>query len=429
MSDKKVETFRLTDLGMYADTIEELKTENPKYDLSVKDRVSAGLTDVRIYEYEYPADEVDLSVKADGSGAAGDTSGSETPETPEDSPAPSPSGEKQVIVTAGGLPVGHIRKAATSKILSLQESGKIAKMTLDIHGGRYRILHQSYSESETDQEDFYEETGNIPVTALLTVTLKEERKVDSSEGSSADSFITTSYDLVEADTDYRKRGFVPLLMALIGAAAYLAFMIPYWVTNRQAVTALYPVIGPDVQNTGLFIHFGLFAAGLLLTILSMGMKNAFLPAAASLLFAGSVLLMPSYVKFAAVPSLLALMGSLRKKKGLGFIRFLMGVLTLGCIGLCIWQLFGMQVPEQITTVQQTYGEMTSAGGSLDPAAGMSDDDMYVDDLSYDEADDDLSDEDAEFSEDGIYPEDDGMVIYDANSGTMVGNMEDEEDEG
>ena len=73
--------------------------------------------------------------------------------------------------------------------------------------------------------------------------------------------------------------------------------------------------------------------------------------------------------------------------------------------------------------------MTSAGGSLDPAAGMSDDDMYMDDLSYDEADDDLSDEDAEFSEDGIYPEDDGMVIYDANSGTMVGNMEDEEDEG
>ncbi|MCR5160838.1 MAG: hypothetical protein K6C06_03615 [Lachnospiraceae bacterium] len=429
MSERKVETFRLTDLGLYTDTFEELKTENPKYDLSVRDRVSAGLTDVRIYEYEYPADEVALSVKTDGSGK--DTG--EPAAASEEGGEPSPSGETdetQIIVTAGGLPVGAIRKAGTAKIRALQEAGKISGMSLDIHGGRYKILHQSYSESESDQEDFYEETGEIPVTALLTAALKEEKPEGASfSDDSAESFITTSYDLVETETDYRKRGFAPLLLALIAAAAYLAFMIPYWMTNRQAVTPLYPVIGPDVQNTGLYIHFGLFAAGLLLTVISMGMKNAFVPAAASLLFAGSVLLMPSYVKFAAVPSLLALIGSLRKEKRMGFIRFLMGVLTLGCIGLCVWQLFGKEVPSQITSVQQTYGEMTSGGAGFDPASDMDGDEMYADDVEYDEADGELSGDDAEVSEDDAYPEDDGMIIYDANSGTMVGSVSDEEDEG
>jgi hypothetical protein len=421
MSEKRTETFRLTDLSLFADTFEELKAENPKYDLSVKDRVSAGLTDVRIYEYVYEAGEAELSVQAEASEAD-----SSSPETS--------SAGTQVTVTAGGLPVGRIRKAGTAKILSLRDEGKISGMHLDIHGGRYRILHQSYSEADTEQDDFYEETGEIPVTALLTVTLKEEGLLgaalpeDSSESGSADSFITTSYDLVENETDYRKRGFAPLLLALIVSAAYLAFMIPYWLTNRQAVTALYPVIGPDVQNTGLFIHFGLFAAGVLFTAISMGTKNALMPALSSLLFAGSVFLMPSYVKYAAVPALLALIGSLRKKKGFGFIRFLLGLITLGCIGLCVWQLLGKTVPAQITSVQHSYGELTSGPAGFDPAADIYGEDEYTDDFSYDEADDEFTGDDDEFSDDGefsdgdVYPEDGDMVIYVANSGTMTGSV-------
>lgn len=440
MSEKKVETFRLTDLGLYTDTLEELKTENPKYDLSVKDRVSAGLTDARIYEYEYPAEEAALTFTS-GAAAEGEASPeTAAPEGPADESEPSPSTETQVTVTAGGLPVGHIRKAATAKLLSLHEAGKIDQVRLDIHGGRYRILHQAYSESDQDTEDFYEETGEIPVTALLTVTLKEEQPEGaaftdaSSNGSEADSFITTSYDLVETETDYRKQGFVPLLLALIAGAAYLAFMIPYWITNRQALTALYPIIGPDVQNTGLFIHFGLFAAGLLLAAVSMGLKNALIPAAASLLLSLSVLLMPSYVKFAAVPSLLALIGSLRKKKGFGFLRFLMGLLTLASIGLCIWQMFGQEVPAQVSSVQRSYGEMTAPPAGFDPSSDISGDDMYTDDFAYDEAGEDFAGDnaqfdDGEFAEDDVYSEDEDMVIFDANTGTMIGTMPDEEDAG
>ena len=122
-SEIKSFTAKATGMQYYMDNIHKLATENPDYDLSKKEIIENGLTDEKIWKYEYYCTKAELIPD---------------PENPYDKNA--------IKVVVDGLQVGHIKANSCVKILNKMKAGKIRGIDCEIGGGPYKIVYEDYDD-------------------------------------------------------------------------------------------------------------------------------------------------------------------------------------------------------------------------------------------------------------------------------------------
>ena len=146
---KKIENHRVAGTSFRLDSIKDLMFENPAYDFSKKELIDDGRTDERIYEFAVYEDSAVLEPE---------------PDNPED--------PKAIKVLTSGVHIGYIKAGSCAHIHKLLREERIEKATIEIKGGKYKILLEDYDDY-TDKSSYSLERDSIPFSAVLTLTLKQ----------------------------------------------------------------------------------------------------------------------------------------------------------------------------------------------------------------------------------------------------------------
>lgn len=124
-SPAKVKSFTAKATGMdyYMDNIQKLASENPDFDLTKKEIIDNGLTDEKIWKYDFFCSKAELVPE---------------PENPYD--------QNAIKVVVDGLQVGYIKAGSCVKILNKMNAGKIRSIACEIGGGPYKIVYENYDD-------------------------------------------------------------------------------------------------------------------------------------------------------------------------------------------------------------------------------------------------------------------------------------------
>ena len=305
---KKEETFAIAGIARFASNLEKLAEHNPDYDLTKTELTEKGLVGQRIYEQNYPCEDVTLQLCT-------------WPEENETEEVPG--------VFVSGEQVGYIRKASCDHVRKLLDSGQIKELSLAMHGGPYRIL------LESDSEEPQLEDGDAGMFALLTLGYEEKDPEAASENGNGDSpsyqYISTSYDTITLDNT-KKRGRSLLGIALLLCGFYAGFFIPYWLLIRRGMLSPLPVLGGDIANELLNPHMALMLGGLVMAAIGMLVRISLFPMLAALLLIGSCYTVPGYTLFMILPALFCCFAALRRHSK-GFMTFLKILAFLAVCGV------------------------------------------------------------------------------------------------
>lgn len=146
----KAERFHVAGVNHYLDNIFSLSSDNPLYDSSKSELVEENFTNERIYEFEFNPKKCTLI------------------------PEPDNDFDKNAIrVEADGIQIGYIKKGSTARVRKLMASDNLVSISVDIGGGKYKIVE----EYEDDEKQVYEmsrgESGYWAVVEIHTKVLKE----------------------------------------------------------------------------------------------------------------------------------------------------------------------------------------------------------------------------------------------------------------
>lgn len=144
-----VKTYHVAGTTFYEDAILSLASENSDYEMSKRDLIDAGMTDEKIWEYEFDPSNVKLVPE---------------PENPHDPNA--------VKVIVDGEHVGYIKKGSCKHILKLIAEDRILKIDCEIGGGNYKIVSEEYDD-EKDKEVYTLERDKTNFFVTLTIREKE----------------------------------------------------------------------------------------------------------------------------------------------------------------------------------------------------------------------------------------------------------------
>ena len=318
---EKTEILQIADISAFTDHLPRLAGHNPDYDLTKRELMQKGLVGQRIYETVFPSDDVTLVPGSYPRAVAEDAES--TPASPEAETEASAEPDC-LLVQISGEPVGYIRKSDYPHVKELLENSRIVSMSVELHGGPYRMLF----------EDETLEDGSAGYYGLLTVHLREdepEKPVSSETGTM--HYISTSYDTVLLEKRGR-RGNGALVLALLLGAFYLGFSIPYWIMIRKGLITAAPFLGGDIPDSLLNPHMALVAGAVVLTFIALLMKNSIVPMLAALAFTASAWTLPGYALFTALSAILCMAAALRKnaKPLFTFIKVLVLFAVLGGIG-------------------------------------------------------------------------------------------------
>lgn len=138
------ETHKVAGVSFQQDTILKLAQPNEDYAKTKKELLAEGLTDQRIYEYEFYPSKVELVPE---------------PDNPHD--------PKAVKVVVDGLHIGYIKAGSCAHIHKLLRESRIDRITCQLGGGKSKMLTQDEDDGryvlETDKGEFW---------ARLTITTK-----------------------------------------------------------------------------------------------------------------------------------------------------------------------------------------------------------------------------------------------------------------
>ena len=144
-----VRTYHVAGTTFHEDAILSLSSENPDYEMSKRDLIDAGMTDEKIWEYEFDPSNVELIPE---------------PENPHDPNA--------VKVIVDGEHVGYIKKGSCKHILKLIAEDRIFRIDCEIGGGNYKIVSEEYDD-EKDKEVYTLERDKTNYFVTLTIREKE----------------------------------------------------------------------------------------------------------------------------------------------------------------------------------------------------------------------------------------------------------------
>lgn len=145
---KKTETHRLAGENYYLDAIRDLMVENSVYSWSKKELIDDGYVDERIYEFDVYSGVAVLEPE---------------PDNPHD--------PRAIKVLTDGIHIGYIKAGSCAHIHKLLREGSIETARVEIKGGKYKILNEEYDDY-TDKTTYTLERGSIPLSAVVTLTLK-----------------------------------------------------------------------------------------------------------------------------------------------------------------------------------------------------------------------------------------------------------------
>ncbi len=244
-------SFPLIKVKDYEKQWENLAVHNELYDLTVIELVEKGIVGVRIYENDYVREPVELQ------------------ET-----------EQAILVTSSGQSVAEISPISKDRIKTLLESGRIHGMSLQMLGGPYKIVLKD------DADNYSEERETASLYANLTLEVLPE--VTPSGDDSVKNFMGGNAALEAEREERRNRGFVPLLLAVLVTAVYIAFAGLYWWSFKNGKAQLYPFLPQGLNDLNVYIHLGVMGGALLFCLFSMASRSKVLPFLTLLLFAGAV---------------------------------------------------------------------------------------------------------------------------------------------
>lgn len=139
------EAHKVAGLSFHEDALAELQCDNPDFSYNKRDLVEMGMTEERIYKYDFYPMKTELIPEPDN----------------EDDP-------NAIKVVVDGQHIGYIKKGSCAHIHKLLNSGSIEKIDVEITGGPYKLIEEDWDE---DGNDVYTlEKGTAPYSAKLTIT-------------------------------------------------------------------------------------------------------------------------------------------------------------------------------------------------------------------------------------------------------------------
>ena len=141
-------TYHVAGTTFHEDSILSLSSENPDYEMSKRDLIDSGMTDERIWEYEFDPYNVQLIPE---------------PENPHDPNA--------VKVIVDGEHVGYIKTGSCKHILKLLQENRILKIDCEMGGGNYKIVREEYDD-EKEKDVYILEKDSTNFFVVLTIREK-----------------------------------------------------------------------------------------------------------------------------------------------------------------------------------------------------------------------------------------------------------------
>ena len=141
-------TYHVAGTTFNENAILSLSSENPDYEMSKRDLIDSGMTDEKIWEYEFDPSNVELIPE---------------PENPHDPNA--------VKVVVDGEHVGYIKKGSCKHILKLIAEDRILRIDCKMGGGNYKIVSEDYDD-EKDKEVYTLERDKTNYFVVLTIREK-----------------------------------------------------------------------------------------------------------------------------------------------------------------------------------------------------------------------------------------------------------------
>lgn len=142
-------TYKVAGVSFYEDNIMSLAMRSSEYTMSKRELIDEGLTDERVWEYEFYPDKVEIVPE---------------PDNPED--------PKALKVLVDGVHVGYIKKGSCARMRRLLDGDRIHRIDVEMGGGRYKYVETDYTES--GKETYTMDRGDVPLYVHLTVYEKPQ---------------------------------------------------------------------------------------------------------------------------------------------------------------------------------------------------------------------------------------------------------------
>lgn len=140
-----VKTYHAVGMNYRLDELLSLGIENEDYHKSKKYFVENGLTDQRIYEYDFYPLKIELVPE---------------PDNPHD--------PRAIKVVVDGVHVAYIKAGSCAHLLKVIQENRITKIDCEIRGGKYKYVACEYDED--GNEEYTVDKDERPYTVTLYVT-------------------------------------------------------------------------------------------------------------------------------------------------------------------------------------------------------------------------------------------------------------------
>lgn len=148
--EQQGKTYKVTGTSHYWENILSLGSKNDDYTLGKRALIEEGLTETRIWEYDFYPNKAELVPE---------------PENPHD--------PKAIMVLVDGLHVGYIKAGSCSHLLRVIAEERIEKIDVKVGGGKYKCLDViDYKENGDEVYDL--DRGELPLYVHLNITEKPE---------------------------------------------------------------------------------------------------------------------------------------------------------------------------------------------------------------------------------------------------------------
>ena len=142
---QNIKTYRATGMSYQLEALLSIGSENEDYGKNKKELAEEGLTDQRIYQYDFYPQKIELVPE---------------PDNPHDPNA--------IKVMADGVHIAYIKAGACAHLLKAIKSGQVKKIDCEITGGKYKYL--SCDCDEDGKETYTLEKDEAPYSVVLHVT-------------------------------------------------------------------------------------------------------------------------------------------------------------------------------------------------------------------------------------------------------------------
>lgn len=147
--DFKEKKYRVAGTSFRTESIINVATENPDYELSKKELIESGLTDERVWEYEFYPSSVKLVPE---------------PDNPHDPNA--------IKVIVDGEHIGYIKSGSCVHLLKVIQENRILDISCEMGGGPYKYVSEEYDEDK-DRDVYTLDRDNTNFFAELTIREKQ----------------------------------------------------------------------------------------------------------------------------------------------------------------------------------------------------------------------------------------------------------------